>query len=155
MTLSRPALLSLVALAGLMSAGQVAAQGTVRLAGSVNPNCNLQVQDLGATLNITGGSTLVRVGSIREYCNDKDGLTLTFTSSNGGALVGESGFRAGYSISYAGTSNWQALSVPYVVTRNNKQTNEPWRDLYVSLPANAQAHAGSYRDTVTVTIAAR
>lgn len=155
MTLTRLALLLFALAAGLLTGGPAAAQGTVRLAGSVSPNCNVQVQDAGATLNVTGGSTLVKVGSIKEYCNDKDGLTLTFTSVNRGALVGETGFRASYDVSYASTSNWRALSAPYVVTRSNKRTNEPWRDLYVRVPASAQAHAGAYRDTVTVTIAAR
>lgn len=147
-------LLAMTALAALGAAPAARAAGTVVLKGTMVTNCGVVVDDLNATVNLTGGSTNLNVATVGEKCNDKDGYTVTVTSANGGALVNAAGTRAPYTASYSGVSG-RSLATPLVLTRTKDQKSFVYRNFTVTLPPNAQLTAGSYVDTITITLAAR
>lgn len=144
-------------LAALCVAGGAAAStsGTVRLSGTVNPDCNVSIVESSPVLDIRNGVTSVQVAQVREYCNAKQGFTVTFRSTNNGALVGPGGSRAGYELSYVSSTAFAPLTSPQVYTRNRHQVSNSWNGVWVRMPAQAQATSGQYWDTITVTIAAR
>ena len=129
------------------------ASGTVQLNSTVALTCTVAVTDAGATLNILSGSSAVQVGSVVENCNDGAGYTITVASANNGTLKSSAtGASAiSYTTSYDGTSGSGAS---FAVTRSGAQFNKT-SAMSVTVPANAQAIAGSYADTLTVTIAGK
>jgi hypothetical protein len=133
--------------------GPARADGTVTLKGSVVTDCAVYVTDLNATLDLVAGSSNVQVATVGEKCNSSKGFTVTLTSLYAGVLKTATGAQAGYTVSYD-TAAGVSLATPLVLTRRKSKslTNRP---LKVSVPANARALAGSYYDTITLTIAAR
>ncbi|MDE1145300.1 MAG: hypothetical protein PW843_01620 [Azospirillaceae bacterium] len=127
--------------------------GTVKLSGVVSLSCVVTVTDNNASLNILAGSSNVQVGSVVETCNDGAGYTITVASANGGALKSSAtGAQAvAYTTNYDGTNG---SGSSFTVTRSGAQFGKT-AALYVTVPANAQAIAGTYNDTLTVTIAGK
>ncbi|TWB12999.1 spore coat protein U-like protein [Nitrospirillum amazonense] len=127
-----------------------ATSGTIKLNATVLQTCTVAVTDAGATLNILSGSSNVAVGSVVENCNDGAGYTITVASSNNGTLKSSAtGAQAiGYTTSYDGTNG---SGGSFTVTRSGAQFNKT-SNVSVTVPANAQAIAGSYADTLTITI---
>jgi spore coat protein U-like protein len=148
-------MMAAMALLALWTAATPArAAGTIALKGSVVTSCGVQVDDLDANLNMTGGSTNLQVATVGEKCNSNKGYTVTISSANAGALVNRDGARAPYTASYGGVPN-RSLATPLVLTRTKAEKNWVYAPFTVTLPANAQRVAGSYFDTITITIAAR
>jgi hypothetical protein len=140
--------------ATLISAPALAdTSGTVKLSGTVSLTCTVAVTDAGAQLNILSGSSNVAVGSVVENCNDGAGYTITVASSNNGTLKSSAtGAQAvAYTTSYDGTNGSGAS---FAVSRSGAQFNKT-SAVSVTVPANAQAIAGSYADTLTITIAGK
>lgn len=127
--------------------------GSIGLSGTIDANCYVVITDQNRSLNLVGGSTNLTVARVGERCNDRRGYTVTFSSLNGGAVVNADGTRVAYTIRYDGQT--RALTSPYVRTRTSAQTSLRTRDFQVTVPANTRAVAGTYADTITVTIAAR
>ena len=152
--LGRLSIAAMALLALWTAATPARANGTVALKGTVVANCGVQVDDLDANLNMTGGSTNLQVATVGEKCNSNRGYTVTISSANAGALVNRDGARAAYTASYGGLSN-QSLANPIVLTRNKAERNWVYAPFTVTLPANAQRVAGTYFDTITITVAAR
>ncbi|MDZ5646171.1 spore coat protein U domain-containing protein [Nitrospirillum sp. BR 11828] len=127
--------------------------GTIQLNSTVAQTCTVAVTDAGATLNILSGSSNVAVGSVVENCNDGAGYTITVASANNGTLKSSAtGAQAiSYTTSYDGTSG---SGSSFAVTRSGAQFNKT-AAVSVTVPANAQAIAGSYADTLTITIAGK
>ncbi|MDG3444449.1 spore coat protein U domain-containing protein [Nitrospirillum amazonense] len=130
-----------------------ATSGTIKLNATVAQTCTVAVTDAGATLNILSGSSNVAVGSVVENCNDGAGYTITVASANNGTLKSSAtGAQAiSYTTSYDGTNGSGAS---FAVTRSGAQFNKT-SAVSVTVPANAQAIAGSYSDTLTITIAGK
>jgi spore coat protein U-like protein len=144
----------LAALAVLLTATAAAhADGSVTLRGSVLANCHLGVGDYGKMLDLGEDLDNVEVASVAESCNRSDGYTVTLTSAAGGALVAEGGARLPYTVSYEGVEH-ASLGAPLVLTRARPHNAETHK-LAVSVPTNRRAVAGTYQDTITLTIAAR
>jgi len=154
-TATRTALVA-AALLGITAGTAMAAgaSGTVQLKGTVALSCTVAVTDLNQTLNLTGGESNKQVGTVVENCNSGTGYNITVSSSNGGTLTapGNGTQPINYTASYDGQSG--SLSGSLVVARQNAQFNKS-AALSVTIPANAQAIAGSYSDTVTITIASK
>ena len=55
--------------------------------GSVETNCTVSIEDMGARLDLTKGVNNVVVGKVTETCNDPDGYSITFTCQGGGKLM--------------------------------------------------------------------
>ncbi|MBB6255266.1 hypothetical protein [Nitrospirillum iridis] len=127
--------------------------GSVKLSGTVSLTCTVAVTDAGASLNILSGSSSVQVGSVVENCNDGAGYTITVASANGGSLKSSAtgAQPVAYTTNYDGTNG---SGSSFTVTRSGAQFNKT-ATMSVTVPANAQAIAGSYSDTLTVTIAGK
>ena len=145
---------ALILTAGTASAnqGQGAASGTVKLTGTVSVNCTVAVTDLGTSLNLTAGGNNVQVGTVTESCNDGAGYTINVTSANGGKL--SSAAANSQPISYTTLYDGASASGNVVVTRTNANFGKV-ASLNVTVPAAAQAIAGTYSDTLTIAIAAK
>jgi spore coat protein U-like protein len=127
--------------------------GTVALKGTVPLVCTVGVTDLNQSLNLTGGESNKSVGSVVENCNSGTGYNITVSSSNSGKLKAASGSaEISYTVGYDGQSG--GLGSNLTVARSGAQFAKT-SSLAVTVPANAQAIAGSYSDTVTITIAAK
>lgn len=144
---------ALALLAGTPALAQ-SASGTIQLNGSVQVVCTVAVTDNNVALNLTGGESSRAVGRIVENCNKGNGYTITVTSANAGALTSAASGATpiGYTVGYDGTSG--SLSSAMAVSRDSAQFGRQ-RDLTVTVPASTQYIAGSYADTLTVSIAAR
>ena len=89
-----------------------------------------------------------------ETCNSGSGYNITLSSANAGSLKSSGGGTpsVGYTVSYDGQSG--SLGSSLQVARSSAQFGKN-AALAISIPANSQAVAGSYSDTVTITIAAK
>ncbi|MEA1651479.1 hypothetical protein UAJ10_21000 [Nitrospirillum sp. BR 11164] len=126
--------------------------GSIKLSGTVAQTCTVAVTDAQTQLNILAGSNNVTVGSVVETCNDGAGYTITVASTNGGSLRGTSPTvpPVSYTTIYDGQSGTGTVNV----TRSSAQFGKT-ATVAVTVPANAQAIAGSYSDTLTITIAGK
>ena len=105
----------------------------------------------GAQLDLTKGANNIVVGKVTETCNDPDGYSITFTSQGGGKLT-SNGASVPYTASYDNV-NQQSLGSQMRLSRNNAAFGVV-KDLKVSVDSGSNRVAGSYSDTITVTIAA-
>ena len=150
----RKIILAAAAITAFLSAPALAqSSGTVALKGTVPLVCTVGVTDLNQSLNLTGGESAKSVGSIVENCNSGTGYNITVSSSNAGKLKAASGTaEISYTVGYDGQSGGLASNL--TVARSGAQFSKT-SSLAVTVPANAQAIAGNYSDTVTITIAAK
>ena len=150
--IARTALIA-AALAGAAAAPATAAtSGTVKLQGTVALNCTVAVTDLNQSLNLVSGESARQVGEVKETCNSGTGYSISISSANGGVLKNENSGSVRYQVAYDGQANYltTALAVPRATAQFGKTI-----PLTVSLDGSANAIAGSYSDTVTITIAAK
>ncbi|MDZ5646470.1 spore coat protein U domain-containing protein [Nitrospirillum sp. BR 11828] len=141
---------ALIAVASLAAAPAfAAASGTIQLNSTVAQTCTVAVTDAGAQLNILTGSNAVTVGSVVETCNDGAGYQISVTSANGGTL--KSNATGAQPVSYTPIYDGQSSGSSVNVVRSSAQFNKT-ATVAVTVPANAQAIAGSYTDTLTITI---
>ncbi|MEA1649306.1 hypothetical protein UAJ10_09775 [Nitrospirillum sp. BR 11164] len=133
-------------------AATAAASGTIQLNSTVAQTCTVAVTDAGTQLNILAGSSAVTVGSVVETCNDGAGYQISVSSANGGTL--KSSATGAQPISYTPIYDGQSSGSSVNVVRSSAQFNKT-ATVAVTVPANAQAIAGSYTDTLTITIQGR
>jgi spore coat protein U-like protein len=143
-----------VALFGASDALAQAASGTLRLAGTVASSCTVAVTDLNQALNLVAGETAKQVGTVVENCNSGTGYTVSVASTGKGTMTstGTGTVPVSFTLGYDGQSS--ALASNLVLTRNGAQFAKSV-PVTVTIPANAQRIAGSYSDTLTITIAAK
>ncbi|MEC4592537.1 spore coat protein U domain-containing protein [Nitrospirillum amazonense] len=146
------AAVSLAAAAAPAFAATAAASGTIQLNSTVAQTCTVSVTDAGAQLNILAGSNAVTVGSVVETCNDGAGYQISVSSANGGNL--KSSATGAQPVSYTPIYDGQSSGSSVNVVRSSAQFNKT-ATVAVTVPANAQAIAGSYTDTLTITIQGR
>ncbi|WP_044563337.1 spore coat protein U domain-containing protein [Azospirillum sp. B4] len=152
MTRLPPALLlGCLALAAAAPARATSINRTIALKASVATACTVDVTDLGVALDVVAGETKRQVGSVVENCNDGKGYTITVNSANSGKLKSGKD-TVSFTTLYDGTTGNGSGSVS--VTRS-KATFAKTAALAVTIPANAKTIAGSYSDTLTVTIKAK
>jgi len=126
--------------------------GSVRLKGDVALACSVTVTDLGQSLNLVGGETGKAVGSIVETCNAGTGYLVTINSANAGYLRNDAAGAIAYSVTYDGQGGTLGNALP--ISRTGAQFGRQ-SALAVTVPAGNQATAGTYSDTLTVTITAK
>ncbi|MBB6252148.1 spore coat protein U domain-containing protein [Nitrospirillum iridis] len=146
------ALVSAALFAAAPAFAAAGASGTVQLNSTVAQTCTVAVTDAGATLNILSGSTAVTVGTVVETCNDGAGYQISVSSANGATL--KSSATGAQPISYTPIYDGQSAGSSVNVVRSSAQFNKS-ATVAVTVPANAQAIAGSYTDTLTITIQGR
>lgn len=115
----------------------------------------MSVTDSNATLDLVNGQNSLTVGSVTEQCNAGNGYTVSVASANSGVLKSSSSTTTTsvpYNLTYDSNtaSKTGTLTADRTTATQNRQGT-----LAVSLPGNAQAVAGHYQDTVTVSIAAK
>lgn len=126
--------------------------GQLRIVGEVPSVCTVSVADRGATLDLARGVERVPVATVEERCNTAAGYSVTLTTQNGGQLRADNG-AAGvpYTINYDG-----ATSAGGGMVANRPASPQPQsRELSVSAAAPDKLQAGTYQDTITVTIAGK
>lgn len=153
MNLKNASLSALVA--ALLVAGSAHAagptSGQIIIRGTVGSICEIGVVDYGTNLDLVAGESNRAVGQVTETCNDADGYSVSFTSSEGGKMVGPLGAASAYRVNYDTISD-TSLSSDAAIARPDPQWNVQ-HDLTVNVEGQNELPAGEYRDTVTVTIA--
>lgn len=149
------AALAVATVAGFAAtASAQATSGTIRLQGTVALACTVSVTDLNQSLNLVQGETNKQVGSVVETCNSGTGYSITVTSANNGTLTstGNGTQPIAFTLGYDGQSS--NLNSGLQLTRSSAQFDKTV-PVTVTVPAASNRIAGTYNDTITVTIAAR
>ncbi|MGF1456731.1 MAG: spore coat protein U domain-containing protein [Alphaproteobacteria bacterium] len=152
-TLIAAAAVTATSFLAISSAQAVGTSGKVDLKGSVEAVCEVTVTDLKASLNLVGGEKAKKVASVEEHCNDHDGYTISFDSSNKGSLKSKDNDQIAYTINYDNQSR-KRLTSDLALRRNAAQFRKN-HDLYVNVDASNTRVAGDYSDTITVEIRAK
>ncbi len=153
--------LLIIACAFSFSSAFAATSATLLLKGNVAAVTEISVAaDAAATaLSITGGASALKVATVTETCNDKDGYDIYVASTNAGKLVHtlDSTKSTAYQITY-GTS---ALTTPTATASKIKTVaslsalTTATSDVKVTVTAAPTAVAGDYTDTLTFSIVAK
>lgn len=127
------------------------------LLGVVASNCTIAVSPTAkaSSLDLKGGETDTVVGTVTENCSSTRGYSVSITSTNAGQLRTGSATEPliNYTARYDDATG--SLATTGLDTKRNKASFNLQRSLLVSLPANPQAIAGNYSDSVTFVIAAK
>ena len=155
-------LLASVAAVGLVFAAMPSQAGvasdTIQLSSTVGQDCTITVANKDGVLDIVAGATNKKVADITEDCNETAGYSITISSANAGnlegtgALAGNAGASVDYTVSYD-TATAADLATDATVSRSGAifaSTN----GLFVTVGGSNTRLAGSYEDTITVSIAA-
>ena len=127
------------------------------LLGVVASNCTIAVSPTAkaSSLDLKGGESDAVVGTVTENCSSTRGYTVSITSTNAGQLRTGSATEPliNYTARYDDATG--SLATTGLDTKRNKPSFNLQRSLLVTLPANPQAIAGNYSDSVTFVIAAK
>jgi len=149
---SRLPLAVLLFLGGIVPAH---AASSVPIKGKMETICFVQVKQTNTnSIDLTKGATSLAVATVGEKCNLSNGFKISITSANAGSLVDTAGNKVPYTIRYD-NSGTRALTTATVLTRTAAQRTVSTKTFSVTVPAKTNAIAGSYADTITVSIAAR
>lgn len=153
-------LASVVAVGFTLAAGpsQAATSDTIQLSSTVGQDCSIVVSNKDGALDIVAGTTNKKVASITETCNETAGYTITISSANAGnlegtgALAGNAGASVDYTVSYDSASAAD-LATNATLVRGGAVFGAE-NGLFVTVGGSSTRLAGSYEDTITVSIAA-
>ncbi|WP_207762328.1 spore coat protein U domain-containing protein [Niveispirillum lacus] len=150
--LLRPFLAVLAILGAVSPANAV---NSVPIKGTVETNCTVQVSQTSTnSIDLVRGTSRLNVARVREHCNLGNGFKISITSANAGSLMDAAGNKVPYTISYD-NSGVRSLAAGVVLTRTSPALVVTTKNFTVTVPAKADAIAGSYADTITISIAAR
>ena len=90
--------LALFAAGSAHAAGPTSGQIIIR--GTVGSICEIGVVDYGTNLDLVAGESNRAVGQVTETCNDADGYSVSFSSTEGGKMVGPLGAASAYRVNY-------------------------------------------------------
>lgn len=136
---------------------QAASSGTLALSGTVAPNNSLVVTPNGTnntTLTVVAGVTNLNVAAVVETSNDGNGYKITAASATGGFLQLSATSKTAYTFGYGGaaaitlTNAAQTVKTSGVLTQQTTATSQ----VVVNVTALPNALAGTYSDTVTISI---
>lgn len=159
MTLKTLTLAALGVLGTSTIAVSAQAANTVLLQGSVPTVCSVDVHPNGANLTLpiqAGGS--VNIGQIEENCNYTGGYTIKASSPTAGNLVNtiNPSLQTSYSLSVEGGLSNVTPGVAPTPVRSVGALSSPavgvMKNVVVNVTPYATALAGTYEDTLTVTI---
>ncbi len=145
----------------LTSSAYAATTATLLLKGSVPTITEILVTPDAAaqTLSVTAGTSALKVASVTETCNSRNGYDIFLSSLNGGKLVHtiDATKSTTYQLSYATASlitpSTTATKVKSVTSLSALTTQIS--DVKVSVVAAPGLIAGDYVDTVTLSIVAK
>lgn len=153
--------MALPLLALYSASGWAASSGTLLLSGTVPLVNDIAVTANGTnntSLNISAGESAKLVANVAETSNNGTGYTVTLSSANGGQLKNSSDAskKTTYQVSYNGGSYAQPGTLPVTVKTVNSLSAQTTNTsaIRVNVAAFANAPAGVYSDTLTLTIAA-
>ena len=111
------------------------------------------------SLNITDGNTNLKVATLTEKSNDKNGYDIFMSSLNAGKLqhVEDTSQSTTYQISYAGSAMTSPTAIPTAIKTVSSLTGltTVTSDVQVNVTPYTTAVAGDYTDTVTFTLQAK
>jgi hypothetical protein len=151
---------SLIAVIALTNSALAASTGTLLLKGTVGVVNHIVVTANGDNLflNITGGESAKLVGSTSETSNNLAGYKILISSSTGGELrhTADAAKKTTYQISYDGATAVTPTVAGAVVKNVNSLTGlaTDSSDIKTTVVAYPSAPAGTYQDTLTLTIQA-
>ncbi len=151
-------LASAIAVGFALTAGPSQA-GTVDLSAVVAVDCSVTIADENLVLDIVAGATDQKIAEITEDCNETAGFTITISSANAGNLEGTGALENNnnasidYTVTYHTESNAD-LATNLTLSRNDAEFDDE-HALYATVAASSTRLAGSYEDTITVSIAAQ
>ncbi|MDD2729941.1 hypothetical protein [Malikia sp.] len=126
------------------------------LRGTVALNCTISVSPTAkaTSLNLQVGEQNQTIGTVTEDCNSGTGYTVSLTSQNGGQLrSGDANAPlTSYTASYDDATG--SIASGLTATRNGAFFGRTG-NLLINIPANAQAIAGNYSDSISLVIAAK
>ena len=154
--------LLLASIVGLLaSTAMAASSGTLDISGTVSPvneiviNPNLANKD---SLNILGGETAKNVASVDETSNNLNGYQIFMKSLNGGKLQHNINptYSTAYTVSYAGGASVSLTTADQSVRNSGPLVGltTVTSQLTVDVTAYPTAPAGTYSDTITISIVA-
>ncbi len=136
-----------------------ATTGSLQLRGAIVPQLELSVTPSADALNVNvqAGNSGLKVATVSESCNDKNGYDITMTSANGGKLVSVNGGETTYELSYNGLSAGQPTVSPKTIktVTNITGATTVMSDVLINVTAAPNAVAGEYLDTLTFSIVAK
>ena len=134
------------------------AGSSLNLAGVVPVSCSIAIAATAkaTSLDLKTGEQGVTVGVITENCNSSAGYTVAISSQTGGQLRSVAGDATAPLTSYTASYDDATGSIASGLSTTRKSAFfGRTGNLVVSIPANAQAIAGNYSDSITVVIAAK
>src|SRR5882757_7224709 len=134
-----------------------ASSGTLILQGVVSTSYDLVVtpQTAATTLNILGGESNKLVAVVTETTNNPTGFKIKLSSANAGQLKNNTVDSLTYQLSYNGGTATQPSLIPALVkTSVTAAPGGVTSNVNITFPAKPLALAGTYTDTVTVSIEA-
>ncbi len=150
----RKALSAAIVMAGAVLGSWTALAGEVeqiRLEAVVPVHCGIEVTRHNVALDLATGFDRARVATVAESCNSLSGYTVTFDSASVGVLL-----RGDAAVPYDAHYGSKALALnELAVLERTGPAFGDRHDFTVSAPAVTGLPSGTYRDTVTITIAAR
>lgn len=134
---------------------------TLNLKGTVAAVTEISVAADAAAqaLTIASGSSNLKIATVSETCNDKDGYDIFMSSINGGKLIHslDATKSTGYQIAYGSAAMTIPSTTPTkiktVSSLSGLTTNAS--DVKITVTSAPNAVAGDYNDTLTFTIAAK
>lgn len=151
--------------AGLMAStafGAYSASGTLTISGVVLAINELEITPINNTnLNIEGGETARLVGTVSERSNSFTGYKISMSSLNGSKLVNAADVsgntNTAYTVSYDDNASYVSLTSSAQVVKTVSSLTALTTvssNVKVNVTAKAGAPAGTYSDTITISIAA-
>lgn len=137
-----------------------ATTGTLTISGTVATVYSITVapNSDATNLNITGGETAKLVGKVTEQSNALNGYTINMKSANAGQLVNTNNntVKTSYKLGYNGQSSVSLNANDTQVKKVNTLSGLTSVDSNVTVDVTAlpSAAAGTYSDTITVSIVA-
>lgn len=134
---------------------------TLNLKGNVAAITDIQIAaDAAAqSLGITTGSTNLKVATVTEQCNDKDGYDIMMSSTNGGKLVHsvDATKNTTYQITYGTAGTFTPTTTPNKVKTVSSLTGltTATSDVKITVTSAPNAVAGDYTDVLTFSIVAK
>ena len=146
------AALGLAAAIAAPIAAHAGSTGRLDLSGTVLATCDVTIDRSDVQFNPRAGVSSLRVASVTERCNSVGGYQVTISSANSGVLRGTEGSTAGYTMAYGDVVS--KASSPVVVNRAVDAAGRS-RDLMITMPAQPGLRAGTYQDTLVLTVAGK
>lgn len=127
--------------------------GQFDINGSIGAFCVIEVNDLGAVLDLQDGESGASVATITESCNSGTGYSISFSSVSNGMVHSEDASRVvTYQLNYDGLSMTD-LNAGLSLIRTGEIFNQQ-RSVTIDVAGDDERIAGIYSDLIQVEIAA-